>query len=231
MTRREPRLSREYKQLGQGIETTAYRYSRGQRESTGVLKGYDQTSGPGFSKAGFDRTVRDRLAANHAALKQTYGDIVARQRFLTRQGLKTERYKLVQEYIAKAQPAAVLDYTADTLPPEALRQLQRITPIYAAELEKALAGEPAVILDSRNRNNLVVGTDGKLYCLDTGLMNQIQPDTPDSIIWKHRLTPLALMELLSGESIDHILDKPLLAPLLQYLEEEKQFDRQRASTD
>ena len=183
---REPRPPRNFFQLGQGIETTAYRHNRGERDSLGVLKGYDQTKDAGFAKAGFDRTVRDRLASNYEALKRTYGDVIVKQHFLTRRGLKTERYKLVQEFVDKAQPAAVLDYTTETLPPDALRQLQRITPIYATELSKALAGQEAVILDSRNRNNLVVGKDGRLYCLDTGLMNHIEPNTEDYFIWQHR---------------------------------------------
>lgn len=231
MPSRERPIPREFTAIGQGIETTAYRANRGSRDSAVVLKGYDQTAGPGFAKAGFDRVIRDRLAANHAALLNTYGNVVLNQRFLQRRGLKTERFKLVQEFVDKAQPASALDYTTAQLPPEALRQLQRITPIYAAELTKALAGENAVILDSRNRNNLVVSKDGKLHCLDTGLMNTIQPDTPDYFVWKHRLAPLALMQLVAGESVDAILVQPLLAPLFIYLETEREFDRQRAGTD
>lgn len=231
MHNHERPIPREFTALGQGIETTAYRANRGSRDSAVVLKGYDQTAGPGFAKAGFDRAVRDRLLANHTALQQVYGDVVARQRFLTRRNLKTERYKLVQEYIDKAKPASVLDYPPAAVPPEALNQLRRVTALLVSELTKALAQQDAVLLDTRNRNNLVVSTDGTLYYLDTGLMNKIAPGTDDYFVWKHRLAPLALMQLVAGESVDAILAQPLLAPLFTYLETEREFDRQRASAD
>jgi hypothetical protein len=221
--------------VGQGIETSVHAYSRGSQTGQGVIKGYDQTSQPGFNPAGFDRAVRDRLYSNYIMLLATYGDIIPRQHFLRRH-LKTEQYKLVQTKIDIAKPASVLDYAVGALPERAQQQIERIVPILEEEFVKAAnpdktIAEGATPLDLRNPNNLVVSEDGAAYYVDTGLMNQQDYTGEDYFRWKQRLAPLAILKLIARRPATEVLVNPLFVPLIKRLASHHGFNRAQAEMD
>ncbi len=216
------------KKLGAGAETDVYKPKKqaaNARDKGVVIKDFARLSGdlhPEDTKwvrgeNGFDDAVKLRLQENYRGLRATYGDMIARARFIKNPD-NPELNLLVQEYIALADPARVDEYYPADIDDDQLRS--KLTDfVVALKQNYILAAEhKSHVIPDLAGDNLVFSQNlDRIVYIDLGLeeLNYINIDT---------LLIIARLAILGGAKAADLSQDKFYAKLYHSFPELKGID-------
>lgn len=230
----EKRANRNFYILGQGSETAVHAYQREGIESKTVLKGYETIFRP---EGGFDSVMRDRLTEHYTKLRNRYGHLIPRQRFLR---LGNNDYTLVQERVEVASPGNIFMYEpgSDRIQKNTREQLQCLADILKDNYEQYKITHSTtatnIPLDFVGKANLLVNTRGDLKYIDTSHVDPFGvyafENLGPAIIEKY-LIPVMQLELIGGRNYQEVIDQPVFAELRAYLQKKNLISTKQPLTN